>query len=112
MKMNIKLEKFETLKSLQRQVIALEFERGHCEDTILQKSLLLGEEFGELCKAIREAERIQIHDDSERYSVEDELADCLFVLASLANRYGIDLQVALYHKVCKDELKTYNKGVN
>ena len=110
--MSVKLQNFESLKSVQKQVNNLEIKRGYRTATVLQKALILTEEVGELAKAIREAERIQIHDDSERYSVEDELADCLFVLASLANRYGIDLQVALYHKVCKDELKTYNKGVN
>ena len=43
-----------TLTDLQRYVEALESERGLASQTVLHKCLLLGEEVGELFKAVRE----------------------------------------------------------
>jgi NTP pyrophosphatase (non-canonical NTP hydrolase) len=99
-----------TIEDIQEQIMKIEIERGHITGTILQKSLLLGEEVGELFKAIREREGMSIHSQSSRYSVEDELSDCFFLLVCLANRYGIDMQIALFNKLKKDENKVY--GVN
>lgn len=107
----MRLQDFDTFGRTQLVIESLEVERGHDIDSVILKSLILMEEMGELAKAIREKEGIEIHDMSERYSVADELADCLFVLVSIANRYEVNLQVALYNKIRKDEGKTYNKGL-
>lgn len=99
------------LSTLQTQVNTLEIERDYIKGTVLQKSLLFGEEVGELFKAIREREGMSVHSKSMKYSVEDELSDCLFLLAAIANRYGISLEEAFKEKMKKDELKVYQKVV-
>lgn len=95
------------LYELQQKVKEIEKSRGHDKGTVIQKSLILGEEIGELFKAIRERENISIHDKSERYSVPDELVDCLFLVLCIANRYDIDLDIAFDNKMEQDESKTY-----
>jgi NTP pyrophosphatase (non-canonical NTP hydrolase) len=42
-----------TMQDFQKYVTELEEKRGFTEQTVLQRSLLLGEEVGELFKAIR-----------------------------------------------------------
>lgn len=87
-----------TLKDFQDYVIELEKERGFTEQTVLQRSLLLGEEVGELFKAIRKAEQIGVDKNSKVGSVEEELADVMIFVFSIANRYGIDLEKAFREK--------------
>ena len=82
----MRLYNYYSLGQIQSEIKILEEKRGHDIDSVILKSLILMEEMGELAKSIREREGIQIHDTSERYSVEDELSDCLFVLVSIANR--------------------------
>ncbi len=94
----LQLKEKPTLKDIQRYVAELEKERGFDHDTILQKCLLLGEEVGELFKAVRKLEKIGIDKNSEVTHVEDELADILIILATIANRSGIDLEVAFRKK--------------
>ena len=48
------------LQSIQQYVKELEIERGFEKQTIIDKCLLLGEEVGELFKAIRKTEKIGI----------------------------------------------------
>lgn len=87
-----------TLKDFQEYVIRLEEERGFTDDTLLQRSLLLGEEVGELFKAIRKAEKMGVDPESIIGSVDEELADILIFLCSIANRLGIDLEKAFREK--------------
>jgi NTP pyrophosphatase (non-canonical NTP hydrolase) len=87
-----------TLKDFQDYVTQLEEERGFTGQTILQKSLLLGEEVGELFKAIRKSENMSIDRKSTIGSVDEELADVLIFVCSIANRFGIDLEKAFREK--------------
>lgn len=87
-----------TLKDLQEYVQSLEEERGFSQDPILQKCLLLGEEIGELFKAIRKFEKLKIDETSHATSIEEELADILIYIAAIANRYQIDLEAAFRAK--------------
>lgn len=87
-----------TLSNLQIYVDELERERGFEKDTILQKCLLLGEEVGELFKAIRKAEKIGIDNNSQVFNIEEELADILIYVCAIANRCNIDLEQAFRTK--------------
>lgn len=87
-----------TLKDIQEYVRELEKQRGFSEDPTLQKCLLLGEEIGELFKAIRKSEKLKIDEKSTFTSIEEELADIIIYLASIANRYDIDLENAFRNK--------------
>jgi len=83
-----------TLAEIQAYVERLEVERGFDRQTILDKCLLLGEEIGELFKAIRKAEGLTIDPRSPTGEVGEELADVLIYLCAIANRCGVDLETA------------------
>lgn len=92
------LPKNPTLSDFQQYIRGLENERGFSDDNVLQKCLLLGEEVGELFKAIRKSENIKIDHNSKFEPVEQEIADILIFLFSIANRYNIDLEQAFRDK--------------
>jgi NTP pyrophosphatase (non-canonical NTP hydrolase) len=87
-----------TLNNLQTYVNELEHERGFIDQTVLQKCLLLGEELGELFKAIRKAENISTDKNSQTFHVGEELADILIYICAIANRCDIDLEEAFRKK--------------
>ena len=87
-----------TLKDIQNYVVELEKERGFDKEEITQKCLLLGEEVGELFKAIRKKEKIKIDHNSKFGSIDEELADVIIYLCAIANRFNIDLEKAFRDK--------------
>ena len=92
------LKKQPTLKDIQKYVSELEIERGFTSETVLQKCLLLGEEVGELFKAIRKSEKIKVDHNSKFGSVDHELADIFMYLCAIANKCDIDLEKAFREK--------------
>lgn len=94
-----RLKEQATLGDIQEYVRAMERERGFDRSsTNIQNALQLGEEVGELFKAIRKAERMRIDGSSAIGTIDEELADILIFVASLANRYGVDLETAFREK--------------
>lgn len=98
------LGKLQPLSSLQKHAKEVEKECGHDADTVKNKCLLLGEEVGELFKAIRKSEGLRIEKKSKVGGLEEELADVLIHLFGIANRFGIDLEKA-YRNKQKSNLK-------
>ena len=94
----LKLKKQPTLADLQNYVKQMEEERGFSEQTVLQKCLMLGEEVGELFKAVRKEEKIKIDHNSKFGTVSEELADIIIYLCAIANRFDIDLETAFREK--------------
>jgi len=94
----LKLKKNPTLNNIQEYVKELEKERGFSKDSTLQKCLLLGEEVGELFKALRKSVGLKIDKGASVTSIEEELADIIIYLSSIANRYNIDLEKAFRNK--------------
>ncbi len=93
------LKETPTLKDFQEYVHKLEIERGFIDQDVLQKCLLLGEELGELFKAVRKMESISIDKQNSKITnVEEELADIMIYICSIANRYNIDLESAFRAK--------------
>lgn len=86
------------LEDFQAYVKELELERGFNNESIIQKCLLLGEEVGELFKAIRKSENIKIDQNSKTSTVSHELADIFIYLCAIANRHGIKLEEAFREK--------------
>ena len=85
-----------SLRGLQNYVEKLEADRGFSRDSVLQKCILLGEEIGELFRAIRRSEGISIDvRDNREVNPAHELADILIILATIANRLNIDLEDAI-----------------
>jgi NTP pyrophosphatase (non-canonical NTP hydrolase) len=87
-----------TLSDIQRYVADMEKERGFAERGVVDQCLLLGEEIGELFKAVRKSENLSVGTTSVVGTVDEELADVLIFVCAVANRYGIDLTSALRRK--------------
>ena len=87
-----------SLKEIQEYVKAVLIERGFDEETIVEKCLLLGEEIGELYKAVRKTQGVKCDDNSKFSKVEHELADILMYTLDIANKCDIDLEEALRDK--------------
>ena len=94
----LQLPKNPTLADVQKYVQEMEKERGFSEYANMHTAFLLGEELGELFKAIRKAEKLRIDKNSKVTSVAEELADILIYISSLATRYGISLEQAFRDK--------------
>jgi NTP pyrophosphatase (non-canonical NTP hydrolase) len=92
------LNKNPLLKDYQAYVATLETERGFCSQTAKDKCLLLGEEVGELFKAVRKADGMSIDPNSEVGNIEGEIADIFIYLCAIANRFDIDIQSAFLKK--------------
>ncbi|MFA6513771.1 MAG: MazG nucleotide pyrophosphohydrolase domain-containing protein [Patescibacteria group bacterium] len=87
-----------TLKEIQAYVKELETERGFTDVSTIQNCLLLGEEVGELFKAVRKTEKMKTDLNSSFTSVEEELADIIIYISSIANQYNINLETAFRNK--------------
>ncbi|MFA6602387.1 MAG: MazG nucleotide pyrophosphohydrolase domain-containing protein [Candidatus Shapirobacteria bacterium] len=86
-----------TLKDYQDYVTALEKERGFSTD-LYHYCLMLGEEVGELFKAIRKAEKQQVDANSKIGNIDEELADVFIFICTIANKYNINLEQAFRAK--------------
>jgi NTP pyrophosphatase (non-canonical NTP hydrolase) len=76
----------------QEYVRKLEIERGFIDQSSHDKCLLLGEEIGELFKAVRKSSGLNIDKNSSFRSIGDELVDILIYICSIANRFEINLE--------------------
>lgn len=93
-----KLDNKPNLKDFQKYVSELEIERGFANQTVIDKCLLLGEEVGELFKAVRKTEGLAIDSNSNFTDIGDELTDIFIYLCAIANRKNIDLESAFRAK--------------
>lgn len=98
-----------TLADFQHYVSQLEVERGFADQPVVEKCLLLGEEVGELFKAVRKTQGIAIDPNSKVGELGDELSDIFIYLCSIANRYDIDLERAFLAKEEKNKLRCWQK---
>jgi NTP pyrophosphatase (non-canonical NTP hydrolase) len=92
---------------VQRYVADMEEERGFADSTVLEQSLKLGEEVGELFKAVRKHANMPIDSKSVIGAVDEELADVLIYLCAIANRLGISLDDALRRKEAVNETRSW-----
>lgn len=97
------------LPALQRYVAEMVERRGFTAYKSLEVMLLLVEEVGELAKALRKEQGLKIdHARSGSYGqVQEELADVLLYLLSLANWTGVDLAEALRAKEAENERRVW-----
>jgi NTP pyrophosphatase (non-canonical NTP hydrolase) len=96
-----------TLKNFQQYVAELENERGFAQQTIIDKCLLLGEEVGELFKAVRKSEGLAVDSNSNFTEIGDELTDIFIYLCAIANRKEIDLETAFLKKEEKNKQRIW-----
>jgi NTP pyrophosphatase (non-canonical NTP hydrolase) len=95
------------LSDFQKYVFELEKERGFSSQTTIDKCLLLGEEIGELFKAIRKTEGLVVDKNSNFTDIGDELADIFIYLCAIANRKNINLEEAFLKKEEKNKIRKW-----
>ncbi len=96
-----KLQETDSLREVQQYIKAVNTVRGFEEQPIEERMLLLTEEIGELAKSIRKNATNMSTDVNKQYSydsIESEVSDCLYVLASVCNRLDIDMFKCLKEK--------------
>lgn len=97
------------LREFQEYVAQLEIERGFAHQEVIHKCLLLGEEVGELFKAVRKLEKLNIDQKSQVGAVSEELADILIYVCAIANRCNVDLEQAFRTKEHINNSRTWHQ---
>ena len=95
---DIHLKEEPTLQDFQRFVAEACRARGFDGETVPEKLMLLTEEIGELCKAVRKTVGVKVAPESSKHRVDHETVDVFFYLLDICNRYGIDLEKAFREK--------------
>ncbi len=103
------LQQSAALDDLQCYVADMEKERGFAQRGVMQQCLLLGEEVGELFKAVRKHENMRVGTTSMTGTVDEELADILIYLCVIANRLGINLDEAFRKKEALNETRSWDR---
>jgi len=98
-----------SLRDLQQYVHKTEEARGFADESVMEKCLLLGEEIGELFKAVRERSGLGVDSSRRRRHVAEELADVLIVVVAIANRYDICLEDALREKEKRNGRRSWSR---
>lgn len=99
----IKLPTGAALSEYQRYIHQLETMHGWLDVDLINNCFLMGEEVGELFKAIRKHQRFFVENapEAEAKSVEhigEEIIDVMNYLIAIANRLEIDLESAFRRK--------------
>jgi len=99
-----------TLTDIQNYQREAEAERGFADQDIIQTCLTLGEEVGELFKAVRLHQGMRVDVNCKEFSVENELADVLTMLCAVANRLNINLEEAFHAKEAFNKTRKWKLG--
>lgn len=97
------------LNDYQAYVAGLEVERGFDDQRVVEKCLLLGEEVGELFKAVRKREGMAIEASARTGEIADELADIFIMLCSVANHCHVDLESAFRAKEERNKQRSWSR---
>lgn len=100
------------MSQYQQYIHALEAEKGWLDVDLVHNCFLMGEEVGELFKAVRKVNRM--FDEGEAapreqavQHVGDELVDVLNYLLAVANRLDIDVEEAFRRKNLENQGRTW-----
>ena len=104
---DLQLKSDPTLGDFQDYVRKLEDERGFTDQSAIEKCLLLGEELGELFKAVRKTMKLKTDVNANIGSIDEEIADMLIYLCSIANRFDIDIEKAFRKKEEHNKNRTW-----
>lgn len=106
---NLHLKPNPTLGDIQQYVRDMEAERGFTDEGVVEQTLLLVEEVGELCKVIRKHHTNMGIDVNKQYDFDaaGEVADVLILLNAVANRLEVDIEQALRDKEEQNKKRTW-----
>jgi NTP pyrophosphatase (non-canonical NTP hydrolase) len=99
------------IADLQLQVSQFERERGFDSESAMVKCLLLGEEIGELFKAVRYSSGLGVDQNSTGRAVGEELADVFIFLLALANRFHLELGGEVSRKLDINKHRAWNRSI-
>ena len=99
----IQLREGASMAEFQRYIHTLESMHGWLDVDLIHNCFLMGEEMGELFKAIRKHQQyFEEHnpsdEDSSRAHIGEEIVDVLNYLLAIANRLNIDVESAFRQK--------------
>lgn len=109
------LQETNSLREVQKYIESMNEVRGFNDETIQERMLLLTEEIGELAKAIRKTSKNMYTDINKEYNydtIESEVADCFYVLLSVASYLNIDVFQALKDKEKENINRVWKKNKN
>jgi NTP pyrophosphatase (non-canonical NTP hydrolase) len=96
-----------SLRGIQNYVAKMEAERGLNKQDLSSQCLKLGEEVGELYRAVRKLQGQPQDPDGRVADVGDEAVDALILLMSIVNRCGINLEEAFRTKEARNESRVW-----
>jgi NTP pyrophosphatase (non-canonical NTP hydrolase) len=105
--MNNNEAELDEVSRLQEKVQKFEKAHGFDQQSALVKCLLLGEEVGELFKAVRSASGVGVDSASATKAVGEELADVLIFLLAIANRFELKLGAEANAKLERNSTRTW-----
>ena len=112
----IELPKDAPMRDYQRYVHELEAMHGWLDVDLVHNCFLMGEEVGELFKAVRRTRRMfeqteapPAGAEARRAEVADELVDVLNYLLAIANRLDIDVEEAFRRKNAANQTRTWGE---
>ena len=110
----IELPQGAAMKDYQRYVHELETMHGWLDVDLVHNCFLMGEEVGELFKAVRrvrkmfeQGDRDDDARDDRRQEVADEIVDVMNYLLAIANRLDIDVEEAFRRKNASNQTRTW-----
>jgi len=101
------------MKEYQRYIHDLEAMHGWLRLDLVHNCFLMGEEVGELFKAVRKYEKLfdegrGTPTEEAKAHVGEELVDVLNYLLAIANRVGVDVEQAFREKNARNQERTWS----
>lgn len=111
----ITLPKDAPMSAFQHYIYQLESMHGWLNVDLVNNCFLMGEEVGELFKAVRKHQRYFIEDNPEgetssREHIGEELVDVFNYLLAIANRLDIDMEEAFRRKNAINQGRSWSGG--
>jgi NTP pyrophosphatase (non-canonical NTP hydrolase) len=101
------------MKEYQRYIHELEALHGWLKVDLVHNCFLMGEEVGELFKAVRRYNKLfdegaSMPSEEARAALAEELVDVFNYLLAIANRTGVDLEEAFRQKNARNQTRTWS----
>jgi NTP pyrophosphatase (non-canonical NTP hydrolase) len=102
-----------TMKDYQRYIHELEALHGWLKVDLVHNCFLMGEEVGELFKAVRRYDKLfdegqGTPTEEARAQLAEELVDVFNYLLAISNRVGVDLEQAFREKNARNQQRTWS----
>jgi NTP pyrophosphatase (non-canonical NTP hydrolase) len=102
-----------TMKDYQRYIHELEALHGWLKVDLVHNCFLMGEEVGELFKAVRRYNKLfdegqATPSEQARANLAEELVDVFNYLVAISNRVGVDLEQAFRDKNARNQQRTWS----